>query len=453
MELQVIEKAVEAAEEYQAQLEHNKEGVKMMQIVAQFLRKRKRLLYGGYAINALLPDKDKFYDPKKELPDFDFLTPDPLTDVAELIQIFIQAGYQDVEPAIGIHEGTYKVFVNYQGVADITLCDPTIYATLQKEAVVVDSLHVCSPDYLRMNMFHELSHPAGDITRWAKVYKRLLLLNKARPLKDGCKLNNKHSVSEQSLTSIQKSKLYSRYIHMVAETKEIVLGIPDMEHIFRRPTQAAKNRFKTLKRMAAKVPLLALSLSTNPVESAKALITSWSEVAEGFTYREIPKLGELIPERVEILYEKTEVVAVFFHTVACHAYYEVPVGQKVIHVGSIDTLLNFYYAFYYGEVPYINGQYAILCICQNLLNLAEDVRVKGTKPWPFPPISVKCLGYQPTLAELKKEHRERVKNERKKKKAEIAFRRSIRTKLSSNQTPKTKKTRKRSKTSKKSKTT
>ncbi len=437
--LQVIEKAVEDAEEYQAQLEHNKEGVKMMQIVAQFLRKRKRLLYGGYAINALLPDKDKFYDAKKELPDFDFLSPDPLTDVAELMQLFIQAGYQDVEPAIGIHEGTYKVFVNYQGVADITLCNPTVYQTLQKESVVVDSLHVCSPDYLRMNMFQELSHPAGDITRWTKVYKRLLLLNKARPMKNTCKSNSLQAPTEQSLTSIQKSKLYSRYIQLVSETKDIVLGIPDMEHIFRRPNQAAKYRFKTLKRMASKVPLLTLSLSTEPVESAKALTKTWSEVVGNLTYREIPPIGELVPARVEVLHENTEVIAVFFQTVACHAYYEVLMGQKTLHVGSIDTLLNFYYSFYYGEIPYINGQYAILCICQNLLNLAEDIRVKGTKPWPFPPISVKCLGYQPTLAELKKEHRERVKQERKKKKAEIAFRRSIRTKLSSKTANQTKK--------------
>ncbi len=34
-----------------------------------------------------------------------------------------------------------------------------------------------------MNMYLELSRPAGDISRWEKVLKRLILLNKNYPLK------------------------------------------------------------------------------------------------------------------------------------------------------------------------------------------------------------------------------------------------------------------------------
>ena len=38
------------------------------------------------------------------------------------------------------------------------------------------------PNFLRMAMYLELSRPAGDVSRWEKVLKRLILLNKHYPL-------------------------------------------------------------------------------------------------------------------------------------------------------------------------------------------------------------------------------------------------------------------------------
>ena len=40
-----------------------------------------------------------------------------------------------------------------------------------------------SPTFLRMAMFLELSRPAGDVSRWEKVIKRLSLLNKHYPMR------------------------------------------------------------------------------------------------------------------------------------------------------------------------------------------------------------------------------------------------------------------------------
>ncbi len=449
--VEVIERAVEEAEEYQAQLEHNKESVKLIDIVAKFLKRRKRLLYGGYAINALLPKQKRFYDPKKELPDFDFLSPDPLTDVAELIQDFIAKGYKDVEPAFGIHEGTYKVFVNFQGVADITFCEPVIYETLQKESIQVDSLHVCPPDYLRMNMYVELSHPSGDITRWAKVYRRLLLLNEARPFRGPKDCHRTESTTEdQDVTPLQKRKLYGKFLHQIQKSGDILLGIQDSEVIFENPKQSSSGRMKTLKQRMESGPFLTISLSSAASESAKGLQKAWKEVlGTGISLREVNKLGELLPERVELVYNESQILGVVFQTSACHAYYDVKIGSKQYKVGSIDTLLNFYFAFFYGKVEFTNAQTSILCTCQKLLDLAYQTRVTGSKTWPFPAFAISCVGYQPTLAELKKQHRERVRQERQKKKAEIAFRKTVRAKMSIRSAKKTRKVKNTKKTKQK----
>lgn len=420
--LEVIEKAVQDAEDYQAHLEHNKEGLKMMKIVEQFLRDRKRLLYGGFAINALLPKKDQFYDPAKELPDYDFLTPDPYTDVAELIQRFTAAGYTEVEPTIGIHEGTYKVFVNFQGVADITFCDTTVYSILQKEAVTKDGLTLCPPNYLRMNMFVELSRPAGDVSRWVKVYKRFLLLDKAWPFQVS---KNTHisTPPSQTLSSVQKTRLYTAFLQEAGTHGDVLLGIPDVAHIFQHPSQGPQKRAQTLKSKVGKGPFFLLALSVSPLESAKAVLKVWKRTLSGLELREVNPVGELLPSRVEILHNGVPLYMVF-QTVACHAYYDVRIGRKTMRVASMDTLLQFYFAMYYAQLEY-PGQAAILGLCKQVLDLAHQVRVTQNKPWPFPAFAVQCLGYQPTFAELKREHRERVRAEREKKKAEIKLRRSV----------------------------
>ena len=55
---------------------------------------------------------------------------------------------------------------------------PEIYKNLQKDSINIVGILYASPNYLRMSMYLELSRPAGDVSRWEKVLKRLTLLNK-----------------------------------------------------------------------------------------------------------------------------------------------------------------------------------------------------------------------------------------------------------------------------------
>ena len=91
-----------------------------LQIVERFIRRKHRLCYGGMAINALLKPEMKFYDFSKVLPDYDFFTPDPESDVKQLVAIFKRENFDSVEARIGMHKGTHKIFVNFHAVADIT---------------------------------------------------------------------------------------------------------------------------------------------------------------------------------------------------------------------------------------------------------------------------------------------------------------------------------------------
>ena len=182
LELKILRSAVDLAEERQ-----KKRAVKgpeienIISIVEEFIRRKKLICYGGTAINNILPEQDQFYNKDLEIPDYDFFSPNALDDAKELADIYAK-DFDDVEAKAGVHYGTYKVFVNYIPVADITYMNNELFNAILKESISVGSILYAPPNYLRMAMYLELSRPEGDTSRWEKVLKRLILLNKNYPL-------------------------------------------------------------------------------------------------------------------------------------------------------------------------------------------------------------------------------------------------------------------------------
>ena len=94
-----------------------------------------------------------------------FFSMDAMKDAKELADIYAKEGFEEVEAKSGVHKGTYKVYVNFTPVADITHLDPEIYKNLQRDSINIVGIHYASPNYLRMAMYLELSRPAGDVSR------------------------------------------------------------------------------------------------------------------------------------------------------------------------------------------------------------------------------------------------------------------------------------------------
>jgi hypothetical protein len=355
------------------------EARKIVDIMESFLRIKGRVVYGGAAINAHLPPSKKFYDPTLYLPDYDFLTPDPLQDCADLIVTFQKKGFSDVEAKFGIHEGTYKVFVNYRAAADITHMPDDIYSKIVADSKQIDGIQYASVNYLRMNMYLELSRPAGMVSRWEKVYERLLLLNETHPLKAGRCYENEIKEFKEIKESNNK---HNQIIGAGIENGVVFISREHDDPI--------------------------LMMSDHSLEFIQSLVKK-------FGFKAVPKsaTGEMVPAHVE-LYKQTQLVAVVFETVACHSYTTLsppaPIGYKM---GSIDLLIQMYYSFYFADIHgYIPGK--ILCTIQSLIELETSQRIEAvrnnTDQDVFP---LECIGHQPTVPELKRAHRKRVEEKRK----------------------------------------
>jgi hypothetical protein len=393
--------AAEAADYQERFAAVDTEARKIVDVMERFLRVKGRLVYGGAAINAHLSPANKFYDPSLYLPDYDFMTPDPLQDCADLIVAFQSEGFTDVEAKFGIHEGTYKIFVNYRSAADITYMPPEIYERIIRDAAVIEGIHYASVDFLRMNIYVELSRPAGNVERWPKVYERLLLLNEEHPLKPGrCVEDPLERLGEATGgdkathgrivgIGIDEGAVFLSGAHMLADSK----ADPNPEEVV-------------------------LLLSDKPGKLLGALTQAMPIKQKPF-----PALGELLPARTEIRV-KGRLVAVVFETIACHNYTTLAEGYRM---ASLDLLIQMYFAMHFAELQrYLSVR--LLCVIQELIQMEHASREKAVKNKidahdVFP---LTCVGHQATMPELKKAHRERVKAKRKELLGALRFQESFR---------------------------
>ena len=183
-ELEILREAVDLVEKRKgAAVIQDPKVQDIITIVEKFIADKKLVCYGGTAINNILPEDVQFYNKDIELPDYDFYSDKALDHAKELADIYYKAGYEDVEAKSGVHHGTYKVFVNFTGIADITNMEPALFKVISRDAIIKKNIRYAPPDFLRMAMYLELSRPDGDVSRWEKVQKRLTLLNTHYPLK------------------------------------------------------------------------------------------------------------------------------------------------------------------------------------------------------------------------------------------------------------------------------
>jgi hypothetical protein len=384
--------AAEAANYQERFAAEDTEARKIVDIMENFLRIRGRIVYGGAAINAHMSPENRFYDPALYLPDYDFMTPDPLQDCADLIVAFQAEGFKDVEAKFGIHEGTYKIFVNYRSAADITFMPSDIYNRIVADSDTIDGIRYASVNFLRMNIYLELSRPSGDVSRWEKVYERLLLLNQEHPLKAGrCVENPLASLGSEALTEPKQADVIRHERIVSAGVAAGAIFLSGASYLVNAEPRADE---------------VVMLLTPKRAEVVAAIKGSLKAT-------EYPANGELLPARTELHTGRKQLVAVVFETVACHNYTTLkdPAGYRL---GSLDLLIQMYYAMYFTDLHgYIPVR--LLCVIQQLIEMEATRRaeavVKGEPAHDVFPLE--CLGHQPSLPELKKAHRERVKEKRK----------------------------------------
>ena len=369
-QLEELEKIVKEAERrIDTTVASDPNVTKAIDCVERFLRKKRRVCYGGAAINALLPEKRRFYDPKTTVPDYDFFSPSMEEDVEELIDDLTKDGFDDITKKLSMHEGTTKA---------------------------VDGILYCDPDFLRMLMYLELSRPRGEVKRWKKVFERLTLLNHEYPI-DHC--------STKITTSPIDIDDRRTILEFCVKKKSVMLG-PEFVDLLER--DKGRTHLETLAKTAS--PLIFLSADPEKEANDIKYILGSAKIE----YVKSPSDHLYNYARVS---RKGKPIALLFEEDSCHSYTLLKIdGDAEMRVGTPDTLLNLYYGLLiFGDKRLAKSyfQTSLDCLVRKLYHITERHRAHPTRF--VPSFGLRCSGHQRGIAELLK--LKAARTEKKKSKA------------------------------------
>jgi hypothetical protein len=393
-EMELLHNAVSIAEsKLGKKIKQSNDIIAIIKILEDFMRRKKVVCYGGTAINNILPITDQFYDKDIEIPDYDFFSPMALTHAKSLADIYANHDYENVEVRSGMHKETYKVFVNFIPIADITQLEPKIFKVLIKHSIRKDGISYAPPDYLRLQIYNELSRPDGDVSRWEKVYRRLLLLNKDHPLKENPKCSEINFMRDftgnaelnDTLYTLVKdtminegvvfiggyaSSLYGRY--MPPEQKKQLQHVPDFDVLAEDPKAVAY----ILKEKLEEAEFKNVRINKKPAVGNDIIMTHY-----------------------EVLVDE-DTLCFIYEPHGCFSFNTLKIKNKTIKVATIETMLLFLLAFLYADRPYYDHE-RVMCMAQYLINVQAKNRLeqKGL----LKRFNVNCYGNEKTIVEMRSE--------------------------------------------------
>ena len=399
-ELVILRQSVDNAQFKTNQEELKSPEIKIIfDVLEGFIKRKKLILYGGTAINNLLPKKDQFYDRRYVFPDYDMYSHNAMNDSKELVDLYIFHGFKECEAKSAMHEGTYKVYVNFIPIADITQVPKLLFNSVLKDpdTIEIDEMIYSPPNLLRMSMYLELSRPFGDVSRWEKVLKRLILLNKHYPLK----AKNCKNIDFQRNIKIKKNeeiKIYNILKKIFIDEKVIFFGSYALSKYSKYMSNKLNTKFEDKPDFDV--------LSEDPFEVSNKIKKKFDDNnINNCIIIKHNKIGEIIPEHYEIKIGKNT-VAFIYKPIACHSYNTIKNEKTTLKIATIDTMLSFYLAFIYVNSEYYDKN-RILCMSKYLFDVQAKNRLsqKGV----LKRFSTNCYGHQKTLKEIFSEKNEKYK--------------------------------------------
>jgi hypothetical protein len=241
-------------------------------------------------------------------------------------------------------------------------------------------------------MYLELSRPAGEISRWEKVLKRLTLLNKNYPLKA-------HNCGEVDFERRMEDRTNVDEIYETVKDTLIDQGVVFFGGY--AMTLYSSYMPKALQRKFEKNPDFDV-LSEDPETTAEIVKERLEDIGlKSVKIVKKPAIGEIVAPHYEIRVGQ-DTVAFIYQPIACHSYNVIKIHGSTVKIATIDTMLSFYLAFLYTGKPFYNEiSEKMLCTSKILLDLQD--KYKTEQKGILKRYSITCYGYQHTQRDMREE--------------------------------------------------
>lgn len=151
------------------------------ELIYNFIKIKKRKIYGGTAMNAILKEsnpKECFYA-ETEFADIDFYSPKPVFDLVELTNQLYEKGYKFVQGREAQHDESFSIYVNMHLYCQISYVPTRVYMGIQ--TININGLLYTHPHFMYIDQLRMFNDPMNSAWRWEKAFKRTYLLLKYYP--------------------------------------------------------------------------------------------------------------------------------------------------------------------------------------------------------------------------------------------------------------------------------
>jgi hypothetical protein len=316
---------------YNNSIPPRKEKDELIKFVEQFLKQKKRKIYGGTALNKFVPIYDQY-----EEPDYDVYSPTPKSDAIEFGHFLYKNGIKEVNVTRAVVKGTYKVFASKIAVMDLSYMPQKMYDIIPSKNI--DGLEYTKPEYLKIDLLVSICNPETSIHRWEKELPRYQKLNQKYELQ-------KIGTNPRTEFNSEADKLLNTYFKNKDDS--ILTGLVAYNLYL---TQSGFNNFYN-----TKVEYLEV-LTTDPYEMIRDLIKKYS--LKDLKCKYYSHFLKIIPEKFVIYYKDRRLINIYNLKSKCYPFIKI----KDFNVSSVDYLSLYCYSMIYqGRV--INNIYL-----QNLFN-------------------------------------------------------------------------------------
>lgn len=395
----------------QKQTEESKQNyfkyIHIYNLARDFAITKKLIAYGGTAINELLPPKDKIYG-LYDLHDYDFFSDDAKGAAENLADYLKKKQIEYVEVKQGLHMGTYRVFAEFQAIADITHVNHNFYMYLLKEGAKNPKTHYCHPNlhvapiaFIKWSFYKELCSPESALHRWEKVFTRYLTFMKHYP---------------DSFPNLKQPKTYQQ-LEVDPEIKNILTTLRDfiqIQHYTIIGGYAMKVHNKEMDSFFIDPYISSFEIMTDDVEDTTQQILQHLTLPEYYKIKTVKRSStvkdlkiyftEMLPPRTRLFLVDTRhkkefpLLTITLVTNNCFAH----VQKHGFNVGTFDTILQFIYA-YYMTYSFFMVRPLRQSTIKSLFSIIESCNKHPDHNKPSKRFSTVCYGKIKTVINAKKE--------------------------------------------------
>lgn len=367
------------------------EVAKVYNAIKDYIIRTKKIAYGGFAQNTLLMNKNKsdsfykiidgvFYN-FPDVADIEFYSPSPIKDMVELLEELHKKGFKHIEGKNGVHNGTYKIFVNFINYCDIAYMPEYIYNNLPT-ITTFNNIKCTHPHFMLCDAYRIMTDPMTSYWRLEKAINRFNRLINYYPI-----TNEKNA--NESLLFRKPDNEIMRHIrkHLVHKSKLIVVGFYAFDYYNNKILDSTYKK---------EYPYYEL-ITDNIIKDGKIIENKLKDkYKDKITIKQFTPFLELLDKRLEFYYDNKLILRLFSNNKRCTVYRFS--DNKKTYFGTYNLtymyLLFDYFYYMINKNSYETEIYSILlsklAIIRN--NYLENHNITVIDSSPFQDFTLKCMG-------------------------------------------------------------